>query len=479
MEKFKISKEKLIKIQDIVIFILLLLWMIMPILQTFKVMYKIINFNYWYFSLMKTIGVVGIILGTINIYYNIKNAENKKEAIKGVLPILIFVLYMIWTLISCYQANIKRNAFQGSTYRREGYYMYLNYAGYFLCAFLLKNKKLRKILLNVFVISSIYLISISRITLDGARYRNIFTNMAIQTTVFKQFNHYGYFLMMSLLCSLGLFMAEKNKFIKTIYLILYTIIGYALIYNYTFGCYLAVTIFLIAYSLYAFIRKKDRIHILVAIVIFVVLSCLTTKNGVNIAQKNITEFTNDIKSIINKINEVNSENKEQNEIETQKEINTETGMDITADNNEQLEEKKRKEVIENNFQKAGSFRMQIWLHAIEFILEKPIIGYGPDNLEGEYLQLRINQDRPHNLIIYLACVSGIPGMLLYVTAVGIIVVKGIKKLFSNNSEGTIYLIVVITYLISSMFGNSMYYTSPYFFIFLGSLMQCNLIKKEE
>ena len=47
MEKFKISKEKLIKKQDIVIFILLLLWMILPILQTFKVMYKIINFNYW------------------------------------------------------------------------------------------------------------------------------------------------------------------------------------------------------------------------------------------------------------------------------------------------------------------------------------------------------------------------------------------------------------------------------------------------
>ena len=90
----------------------------------------------------------------------------------------------------------------------------------------------------------------------------------------------------------------------------------------------------------------------------------------------------------------------------------------------------------------------------------------------------IDQDRPHNLLIYLACVSGIPGMVLYVTAVGIIVIRGIKKIFNNERQGVIYLMIVITYLISSMFGNSMYYTSPYFFIFLGSLMHYNLKKQK-
>jgi len=70
-------------------------------------------------------------------------------------------------------------------------------------------------------------------------------------------------------------------------------------------------------------------------------------------------------------------------------------------------------------------------------------------------------------------------MLIYVTAVGIIIVKAIKRLLKNDENGKIFLIIVITYLISAMFGNSMYYTSPYFFIFLGSLMNCNLKKKEE
>ena len=39
---------------------------------------------------------------------------------------------------------------------------------------------------------------------------------------------------------------------------------------------------------------------------------------------------------------------------------------------------------------------------------------------------------------------------------------------------------VIVYLISAMFGNSMYYTSPYYFIMLGFLYnELTNIKKEE
>lgn len=40
------------------------------------------------------------------------------------------------------------------------------------------------------------------------------------------------------------------------------------------------------------------------------------------------------------------------------------------------------------------------------------------------------------------------------------------------------LFMVIAYLISAMFGNSMYYTSPYFFILLGFLMGENLKQNE-
>lgn len=441
----KVSKEKLIEIAEIIIYILLFLWIIMPVLQTFNIFDKTID--KWYFILMKTIGIVGITLSTFSIYDKIRNSENKKEKLKELLPIFMFVIYMIWTLFSCYQADRKRQAFYGNSYRKEGYYMYINYAGYFLCAFLLKNEKFRKVLLNTFLIVSIFLIIISRITLGGELYPQYFINNEIEDSVFHQFNHYGYYLMMALICSLGLFIKEKNKILKILYAIAYTIIGYALIYNNTFGCYLAVCMFFVLYAIYCLIKKIDRKVFFTALAIFIILSCVTFKDGENLAYENLKEFAFDIKSVITKIMNLDAEGEEAEE-------------------------------INKNFEDAGTYRMELWVNGINFIAKRPIIGYGPDNLKDHYLKMGVDQDRPHNLLIYLACVSGIPGMIIYLTAVGIIVVKGIKRLLSKNEDSMIYLIIVITYLMSAMFGNSMYYTSPYFFIFLGSIMHYNFNKQK-
>lgn len=445
MEDTKVTKEKFIKIKDIVIFILLLLWMIIPVLQSFDETYDILLIKKYNLSLMKVTGVVGIALGIYFILEKIKKAQDKKEIIKELLPIFIFVLYMIWTLISCILSPNRELAFKGTSYRKEGYIMYLIYAGYFFCAYLLESKKLRKILLNIFVIVSIFLIIISRAYFTVLKYTDIFLYNTPDKSVFAQFNHYGYYLMMSLMCALGLFITEKNKILKVVYLVAYTVIGYALIFNNTFGCYLATAIVLIAYCIYALVKKRDRAVALIATAIFIILSFTVTKNDKNLAYENISGLGSDIKSIIIKV------------------------FNIEEDSPE----------VEENFEKAGTSRMLLWKNGVKFMMERPIIGYGPENLKEKYKSVSINQDRPHNLLIQLATTSGIPGMILYVTAVGIIVVRGIKNLIKNNGSGKIFLIIVITYLTSAMFGNSMYYTSPYYFIFLGFLINCNSYKQKE
>lgn len=449
MESLGISKEKLIKIRDWIMFILLFLWMGMPIIQTIKVVYKIVDLKEIYLTIMKITAIIGIGVGILDSFSRIKNSENKKNTIKEILPIFFFVLYMIWTLIASFNSRYKHTAFHGNYYRQEGYYMYLNYAGYFLCAFLLKDKKLRKIILNTFIITSLFLVIMSRIALKVEWFSNIFVNLRIDKTVFAHHNHYGYYLTMALMASLGLFITGKNKILKIIYAVAYAIIGYALIYNDTFGCYLAVSVILILYGIYSLIKKKDRRHILIAVLIFTILSCITTSEGKNLAYTNIKRFTKDVEIVFLKI----------------------TGIEI--------KDKKRMEEAEFAFKYTGTSRMELWTNGIDFILKKPFIGYGPDNMRPLYEEVSISQDRPHNLIIQLAATSGIPGMLLYVIAVGIIVVKGIRRLLKNNEKGKIFLIIIATYLVSAMFGNSMYNTSPYFFIFLGSLMSCNLEKKEE
>ena len=125
---------------------------------------------------------------------------------------------------------------------------------------------------------------------------------------------------------------------------------------------------------------------------------------------------------------------------------------------------------------GGSGRIKLWKYGIYFFLQRPILGYGPENIEKKYLEVGINQDRPHNLIIQLATTSGIVGILTYIISLGIILLRAIKKVNIKEEINLVALASVIAYLFSAMFGNSMYYTSPYFFIFLGFLM-CENMKK--
>lgn len=451
MENLKISKEKFMKVKDVIIFILLFLWMIMPILQSFKITYEFLQKTNIYFVLMKTISVVGISTATFIIYDKFKNSDNKKQLFKDVLPIFVFIIYMLWTLNSCFKANLPEQAFNGNWYRKEGYFMYINYAGFFFCSMLLENKKLRKILLNTLITSALCLVIICIVFNGGEKLENILVKYKTDRSVFKQLNHYGYYLMMALICCLGLFITEKNIIKKVVYIFIFGFIGYASIYNDTFGCYLANVGTLILYAIYAIVKKKDRILIFTAIMVFVLCSAITYKDGRHLVYENIIQLAQDLKII-----EAKASNKKFQEIKGEE-------LDVDVE-----------------FEKVGTNRMELWKNGFKFILKKPIIGYGPDNLRHQYLMVGIEQDRAHSLPIYLGCVSGIPGMIIYFIAVGIIAIRGVVKLFKKNGEGTkIFILLVISYLISSLFGNSMYYTSPYFFIFLGSLMHFNLVKLEE
>ena len=53
---------------------------------------------------------------------------------------------------------------------------------------------------------------------------------------------------------------------------------------------------------------------------------------------------------------------------------------------------------------------------------------------------------------------------------GIIIKRSVKNFNIEDTVQVVSLFVIIAYLISAMFGNSMFYTSPYFFVFLGFLM---------
>ena len=85
----------------------------------------------------------------------------------------------------------------------------------------------------------------------------------------------------------------------------------------------------------------------------------------------------------------------------------------------------------------------------------------------EYSKLNIGEGRSHNLILQLAGTIGIPGMLLYVAGVTIIFFQSLRYFKVWDMYNYIGMFVMVSYLISSLTGNSGFYTSGYFYIFVG------------
>lgn len=425
MKKIKII-DSLYQAKEVIIFILITILYSIPLLKHLLPTY-LFALNNDYF-ILKVIGIIGAYFLVFYIIFLFYKSENKKDLFKDLLPVFILLLYMIWSLISSIFSENKSLAFLGTFYRHDGYITYLLYAGCFGLSFGLKSTKAKKALLYIFTIIAIFSILLIELAKNSILIGFV-CNLDISTASFFNSNHYGYYLLLTTAICSFLFITEHNKFLKILNLIMYSFLLYYLVLNNTFGCYIALITTLIIFLIISIIKKENKITYTIPIVIFILVSIFVTTNSNNVTTGNISSLTKDIGTLL-----------------------TSSSQD-------------------KKWKKAGSGRMELWYYGLQFIIEKPILGYGPENLESKYLNLGINQDRPHNLIIQLATTSGIPGLILYSFAIGLILVRGIKRFTVKNQLLIICLFSVIAYLISAMFGNSMYYTSPYYFIILGFLFQ--------
>lgn len=444
MKKLEQKNNKITKVKNIVLFSLLLIWIIIPNLKLVKpISFMVSIYEYKYIQI---VGLIGIYVFLITNYKKIIKIQNKKLLVKESLPIILFICYLTWTFISCIFAENKYNAFYGDNYRKEGFITYLIYAGFFLCAFSIESDKLKKYLLNIFIVVALINAILIYYINSSISLNEIFSYKNLKVGVFYNQNHYGYYLLLATSISNLFFILEKNKLMKIFYAMTYIILLYFLIINNTFGCYLAILVINLLFFTYSIYKRKYQILSFISIIILVILSIVTKYDGKNIVINNIQIFNKDISNIYSITKQNNNANINDNE--------------------------KENEISE--IEKAGSGRIKLWKYGIKIFLKKPILGYGADNLEEEYKKYNIKQDRPHNLIIQLATTSGIPGLIFYICGVGVIIIRAFKRTDYDNMIYKGILFTIITYLISAMFGNSMYYVSPYFFILLGMLYKYNI-----
>lgn len=391
---------------------------------------------YWY-QILQTIGFLGCILSIFVFSKSILEAKTKKISAKQYIKNNLFVLFLFfmlfWSVFSCLASENIDISFNGDLYRKDGLITYFTYGGIFCCGYIIRNKRFIKYILEFFTISATILSVLMLINSESIN--NLF-GLTSDSSVFYQFNHFAYYLCMSLMCSLVLFLIEKKSIIKlSIRIVIFAVITAALVKNGSMGPYIAVVAGLISsVILIIWLEKKCLKRILIALGVFI---------GITLIMNASSNHTfSDIKTLQGDIYKIASKSKDAG--------------------------------------KAGTGRWILWTNGVRFIIEEPVFGYGPDNLGEQYAKVNIGTDRPHNEIIQFAASLGIPAALFYIIAMINYFIVFIRKRKHVSIIEIGMFCTVIAYLVSSMFGNTMYYTSPFFFMILGlSAGRQKLLLEEE
>lgn len=368
-----------------------------------------------------------------------KKKETEKYSFKKLLKThiwdLALGLMLFWSVLSTFQADYLDLALKGTTYRFDGLYTYLVYASMYICAKAVKSPKLRMWILraNGIMLTLLSLMSIPQTNFElmlkwGKVGDNLF-RYGIYSSIFYNTNHFGYFLTIGILAIAGLVILEKKWYEKGIWAILLGFNVWALIINNTFGSYLGVMFGLIFLSIIILVQDKERFRS--------VLAVLTVFIAVSVAMDAKTHTL--------------SEN---------------FGVTI----------KESQEFTTND--SAGSGRIELWKQAIKYIKERPVFGFGPDGLAYRYYDDGFVNERPHNEYLQHAAFLGIPGATFYLIALISLFIYCIRRVRKLSPIMLVAGGTVFAYCVSAFFGNTMYYTTPYYFIILGMLSACHLDFKE-
>lgn len=355
-----------------------------------------------------------------------KKTKNKLRLESLCLWIVVFLAFLS-TLFS----SDPRLSFFGDYYRREGLLTMGAYVGILTGVVSIHDEKLQMNLIKVFSITGGFLGGVVILQSLGCPIESMVYRFGLTTEqgfipwagIYHNINHYGYFLVMGIMALSGLFIFEKRKIRGLIDLGILVLLSVVLVYNNTFGAYLGVCFSLFMTAGLFFYRKEKRGKILLLLLMFFGTTMIVNSftHGMD---KNITTLNKDIEKVMVK--------------------NEDSG-------------------------RAGSGRWQLWIGAIEMMKEKPWLGLGLDNLRESYEAMGITMDRPHNEFLQIGASLGIPALLLYIAGLFIVFIKAVKSLSTLTKTKVIALMVFCGYLCSGLFGNTMYYTYPYFLIFLGML----------
>lgn len=447
-----------------------------------------------------------------------------KQFLRENKGLMFLVLFMIWTFISSCLAYDKFRSFVGCYNLRDGFFSFAFYGSVLICILLMslsgfegKIKSFfdkieidpRKLIVDIFLIvmTIIALITLGDyntlnynddyqlnegwyvkfangtssgesigLSIEPKISQNMTTNDGVKaivtvprasagtvtSSVFNNSNHYAYVLSIAVIVAAVMFIKTKSLW-RIAYLASFVVLTGMLIINDTFGAYLGIMIAFILMLIHAILTISENLEeficVCISIALFLCLSLeIENTKGEVIVDKNFAYISQSIKEILSVEQEKEEVEKQVVGISGEQYIIEEVAKETTT------EEKDFSDVAAGD---AGSGRWKLWVGALEIIKKKPIFGAGLENMIYEYGKIGIGEGRSHNLVLQLAGTVGIPGLILYLLGVSFIFFKALKYFKVWDTYTYMGMFVMVSYLISSLTGNSGFYTSGYFYIFVG------------
>ena len=385
-----------------------------------------------------SIGNCGLLFGFFMLLWNKYNTAKVSGSFRQKLcdnGVWIFLLAMLlWSILSTLFSTNPEISLFGYSFRRDGLIAYFAYAGIFATAIQLRSKKHMLLILNIFVGAASALALLGILDIETV---NTYMRITPDASIFFNINHYGYYLCMAAMAAVTLFVCEgdgKLSKVKKVFVTLahgfeLVLLSNALIQCKTLSSLLAVAFALVSLLvLTVFVNRKSLKSVVLAVFIMAL--------SAGISSVGVWDFKAELQA-------------RDADLLTISEAVSGQAADTTAIN------------------KIGSGRGILLINAVKFIGERPVFGYGPDNLGERYTQIGAKNDRPHCEILQFAASLGIPAAVFYLLSMFFLLLIFIRRFKGLDMLTLCAYSIVGAYLISSLFGNTMFYTTPFFFMLLG------------
>ena len=379
MQNLDLKRNNLFETIDFVAVMCVLAYPLLRFVFCFFTSFDALVFNICYLLIFSFYLLPKLIICKLNSKKSISSKTNILERPE----ILIFIIFLVWLFISCFFAQSKSIAFFGvdgnGSMFEEGYIQFLAYALMFYFAFSINNENKKFFIIKSICIISAIVAILCFIDPNGHIFPAFF-NTYPHSAMFINSNHYGYYLSMVILLSLGMCFFEKQLWQKILFGALCVTLSIQLLLNGSLGPEIAVCAALLLFPFaYRIFKQKWNAFTFIPPATFLIFAAFI----------NHGQFYSDFAKTIVQLFSVGNAPSE--ELET-----------------------------------FGTGRMALWIHSFELIKNYPLFGIGLGNFT-----INGAVDRPHNEYLQYAVNGGIIASLLYISALCIMFVRVFKN--KNNT----------------------------------------------